>query len=45
MIEKALMKDMVGCIIKSLHSTKGGHTVTQLVEALHYNPEGHGFDS
>jgi hypothetical protein len=21
-----------------------GHVVVQLVEALHYNPEGHGFD-
>ena len=43
-IEKALMKDMVGCIIRFWHSTKGGHVVAQLVEALCYKPEGHGFD-
>jgi len=41
---KKLMKDTVGCIM-SWHSTKGGHAVVQLFEALRYKPEGHGFDS
>jgi len=27
------------------YSTYMGHAVAQLVEALHYNPEGRGFDS
>ena len=29
----------------SVKRQKGGHAVAQLVEALHYKPEGRGFDS
>jgi hypothetical protein len=28
-----------------MHICGTGHTVAQLVEALHYKPEGRGFDS
>ena len=45
MIEKALMKDKVVCIIMFWYSTKGGHVVAQLIEALRYKSEGCRFDS
>jgi hypothetical protein len=32
-------------IISSYHTIIKGHVVVQLVEALCYKPEGHGFDS
>jgi hypothetical protein len=37
---------LVICIqILSSHLSLGGHTVAQMVETLHYKPEGPGFDS
>jgi hypothetical protein len=32
-------------INREKHNRDAGHMVAQLIEALHHEPEGHGFDS
>ena len=40
-----IMQEDCHVVYYGMYSVVGGHTVVQLVEALHYELAGHGFDS